>query len=276
MNNESSIKLAELEKKYTEYDDPSFVHPDPLEHVLKETSMREAEVTGLIASSFAYGRVHAILKITAEILGRTGFRPAEYLAGSSKVDIEHDFSDIKYRYTTASETADFLYGIKKASCEYGSLLECFLSCLKSGEESYAQAALRFSEKIRAYSGSERMSLLPISGSQSPCKRLMLFFRWMIRKDNVDPGWWHDAADTSKLIVPLDTHMHSIGIDLGFTKRKNASMKAAEEITGNFRRFCPEDPVKYDFCLTRSGIRGDGFMPEFKQKWDTAGSFEAFG
>lgn len=254
-----------LEEVYAAYDDPSYVHPDPLEHVLLCKNMHDAEVTGLIASSFAYGRVQAILSVTSRILDRMDRRPFEYLSNSGRSDMAHDFSDLKYRFTTGEETVNFLVGVKMALEEYGSLRDCFESFASKGGGTYAEAALSFSERIRSYSGTGRTSLLPVSGSDSPCKRLMLFLRWMVRKDNVDPGWW-EGLDRSRLIVPLDTHMMSIGRGLGLTGRKNASMKTAMEITASFARFCPEDPVKYDFCLTRSGIRGDDFMGEFREKW----------
>ena len=93
--------------------------------------------------------------------------------------------------------------------------------------------------------------LPEKGSA--CKRMNLFLRWMVRNDNVDPGGWADVP-LSKPIVPLDTHMHKIGLKLGFTSKKQANMDTALEITNVFKKFVPDDPVKYDFSLTRFGIR----------------------
>ncbi|MBU4425369.1 MAG: DUF2400 domain-containing protein, partial [Proteobacteria bacterium] len=57
-------------------------------------------------------------------------------------------------------------------------------------------------------------------------------------------------------VPLDTHMHRICSLLKLTHRKNADMRTVKEITRAFRRIEPEDPVRYDFALTRLGIRRD--------------------
>ena len=56
--------------------------------------------------------------------------------------------------------------------------------------------------------------------------------------------------------PLDTHMHRISLALNLTKRKQANMAAALEITSGFKKIVPDDPVKYDFVLTRLGIRDD--------------------
>ncbi|MBN2565203.1 MAG: DUF2400 family protein, partial [Candidatus Eisenbacteria bacterium] len=44
--------------------------------------------------------------------------------------------------------------------------------------------------------------------------------------------------------------------LGLTERKQADLRTALEITEGFRRIRPDDPVRYDFALTRLGIRTD--------------------
>jgi len=76
---------------------------------------------------------------------------------------------------------------------------------------------------------------------------------------VDPGGWV-GVDRAKLIVPLDTHMHRVGMELGFTARASADMRTALEVTAGFRRICPADPVRYDFALTRPGILGLDPLP----------------
>jgi len=110
-------------------------------------------------------------------------------------------------------------------------------------------------------------LIPAPSKGSACKRLNLFLRWMVRQDEVDPGGW-DLIPPSKLVVPLDTHMHRIGLLLSFTNRKQADLQTALEITDAFRKVAPHDPVKYDFVLTRLGIWSDrkGFFerPFFSQ------------
>jgi uncharacterized protein (TIGR02757 family) len=76
---------------------------------------------------------------------------------------------------------------------------------------------------------------------------------MVRKDEVDPGGW-DGIDRAMLLIPLDTHMHRIGRLLGMTERKQADLRTAREVTDGFRELAPEDPTKYDFALTRVGMR----------------------
>ena len=89
---------------------------------------------------------------------------------------------------------------------------------------------------------------------SACKRLFLYLKWMVRRDDVDPGGW-TAFSPKDLIMPTDTHIHNITRQLGLTGRKQADLKTALEITRGFSAFSPEDPTRYDFALTRFGIRG---------------------
>jgi len=84
---------------------------------------------------------------------------------------------------------------------------------------------------------------------------------MIRRDDVDPGGWEDISPLH-LVVPLDTHLHRICLALGFTNRRQADMKTAMEITDAFRTMVPHDPVRYDFALSRLGIRKDTDMTSF--------------
>jgi hypothetical protein len=60
-------------------------------------------------------------------------------------------------------------------------------------------------------------------------------------------------------------MHRTGLALGLTTRKQANLRTALEITAGFRRIVPEDPVRYDFSLTRLGIRDDSSLDEFLER-----------
>lgn len=96
------------------------------------------------------------------------------------------------------------------------------------------------------------SLVPLPGGRSAFKRLNLFLRWMVRKDNVDPGGWN-RIPSSKLVIPVDTHMYRICVEAGLTERRQIDINTALEITRAFREIEPNDPVKYDFALTRLAI-----------------------
>jgi uncharacterized protein (TIGR02757 family) len=70
-------------------------------------------------------------------------------------------------------------------------------------------------------------------------------------DGVDLGLWD--IPTSRLLVPVDTHIHKLGYNLGLTRRRTVSWRTAEEITQALRRYDPNDPVKYDFALCHLGM-----------------------
>ena len=86
------------------------------------------------------------------------------------------------------------------------------------------------------------------------KRLNMFLRWMVRKDNkgVDFGIWN-RIDPAELYIPLDLHSGNIARRLGLLKRKMNDWKAVEELTCILRQFDPADPVKYDFALFGFGV-----------------------
>ena len=97
-------------------------------------------------------------------------------------------------------------------------------------------------------------LLPSPNRTSAYKRVHLFLRWMIRKDAVDLGLWQTASP-AHCLMPLDTHVARLARLLGLTSRKSIDSKMVLEVTGALRRLSPEDPVKYDFALSRLGILG---------------------
>jgi uncharacterized protein (TIGR02757 family) len=93
---------------------------------------------------------------------------------------------------------------------------------------------------------------------------------MVRRDAVDPGGW-EGMSPAQLIVPLDVHMHRICRALGLTRRQAADLRTAVEITDAFRAFAPDDPVRYDFALTRLGIRPgpEADLDAFLARWGTS-------
>jgi uncharacterized protein (TIGR02757 family) len=248
------ITAEQLETLYARYNRREYVSPDPLQFLYNYSDVRDREIVGLIASGLAYGRVRQILKSVDVVLKRME-KPAEFLRGSSRLEMERTFADFKHRFTTGEELTRMLIGMKQAIENFGSLEACFLEGYDEGQETICPAAREFVRKIASPFAGERNSLLPNPEGTCAFKRLNLYLRWMVRKDAVDPGGW-DGISKSKLVVPLDTHMHRIGSQMGLTKRKAADHRTAREITAGFRRFSPYDAVKYDFALTRFGIRDD--------------------
>ncbi len=255
-----AVDVSALEDLYTHYNRREFVHPDPLEFLYGYADARDREIVALVASSLAYGRVAQILKSVAFVLGRMG-PPAALLADAPPTALRDRLAGFKHRFTTGGDMAALVHAAARTIADFGSLEDCFAAGLKDGDTTVTSALAAFVDQLHARADGWRGHLLPSPRSGSACKRLNLFLRWMVRRDAVDPGGW-DAVPRSMLVIPLDTHMHRIGGRLGFTSRKQANMRTAQEITAGFRRIVPEDPVRYDFALTRLGIRRDGDVEEF--------------
>jgi uncharacterized protein (TIGR02757 family) len=250
---------AGLASLYRRYNRREFVHPDPLEMVYGYSAPEDQEIAGLISACRAYGRVAQILVSVGRVLdlmGSGGSRgsPHEFLGRVTDRELRRTFRSFKHRFTTGSEVAALLIGIKRTIVEYGSLEELFAAGVKKSDDTVLPGLALFVERLRVGAGGPKAcpSLLSSPTDGSACKRLNLYLRWMVRRDQVDPGPWHTVA-RSKLIVPLDTHMFRIARSLGLTRRRQANLRTAAEITQAFAQHSPRDPVRYDFCLTRLGI-----------------------
>jgi len=248
-----------LEDLYNKLNRREFVHPDPLEFLYRYDDPHDREVVGLVASTLAYGRVKQILKSVESALGRMGESPAAFVSGSTSDSLRETFADFKHRFTTGEDMSKMLDGVRAVRRVHGSLAAFFSDLVGPEDETVVPALTALVAAIEGApceaTGEEGVCPLPDPTRGSACKRLHLFLRWMVRSDDVDPGGW-EGVPASKLVVPLDTHMHSLSLRMGLTDRKQANGRTALEITEAFRAFSPNDPVRYDFALTRLGIRDD--------------------
>ncbi len=251
-----------LESIYLQYNNKKFVNPDPLLFLYNYPEKKNREIAGLIAASFAYGRVDMIIKTVKKILDKLVPCPFDYLMTITKQDLIKDFKGFKYRFAREEHLVNLLWGMKQVINHFSSLENCFSSQYSLSHETIMPCLIFLYENISK--NGDTGHLLADPKKKSPCKRSNLFLRWMVRKDSVDPGGWN-KINASQLIIPLDTHMYKIGKLLKFTKRKSKDIKTALEITKGFKQISPLDPVKYDFCLTRFGIRQDLTMEELNKK-----------
>jgi uncharacterized protein (TIGR02757 family) len=265
---ELSAMRDELERLYRLYNSPSLIHPDPLEFLEDYKETKDREVAGIIASSLAYGRVARILESVGGILSALGPSPYEFLMAASSELIRGIFAGFKHRFTTGEEMAGLCAGLKRAIKKFGSLEACFCEGISNKDEDVLSGLSFLADRLSCEFEGKCNSLIPAPSRGSACKRLNLFLRWMVREDAVDPGGWKSVSP-SKLLVPLDTHMHRICRRIGLTDRNDASLATAREITRSFRLIAPDDPVRYDFALTRLGIRRDSDPESFLLRLEQA-------
>ncbi|GHS92779.1 TIGR02757 family protein [Synergistales bacterium] len=244
---------------YLVYNRRELIDPDPLMFLYDYGDIADREIAGLVASCLAYGRVAQILKSVKNILSAMGKSPYRFLLRphTSKATLLELYGGFKHRFTTSDDLAALLSLVSKALREHGSLEALMKSYLPVGgvknHDGFLKTLGRFSLHLSPDEKSG-FSLLPSPQDGSACKRLMLYIKWMTRRDDVDPGGW-TVFKPRDLVMPIDTHIHNIASHLGLTARAAADIKAAVEITEAFARISPEDPTRYDFALTRFGIRG---------------------
>jgi uncharacterized protein (TIGR02757 family) len=96
--------------------------------------------------------------------------------------------------------------------------------------------------------------VPTPARHSACKRLNMYLRWMVRRDDagVDFGLWRQLRPAD-LVMPLDVHVQRVARQLGLLQRVQSDWQAALELTAALRQFDPLDPVKYDFALFGMGL-----------------------
>ncbi|MBI9086186.1 MAG: TIGR02757 family protein [Desulfobacterales bacterium] len=245
-----------LDALYCRYNRFDLIHPDPLEFLHQYPDPEDREIVGMIASALAYGRVGQILKSVGSVLGIMGPSPLEYVHNTSPGDMAADLSGFVHRFARGDHLVALLTGIKRILLQEGSLQACFLAGYRPGHHDDAlPAMIHLADRLTDGGRLSPGHLMADPGRGSACKRLSLFLRWMVRCDQVDPGGWQ-GFPAAKLIVPLDVHMHRVCRQMGLTRRNQADMRTAREVTCAFRRWAPEDPVRYDFALTRFGIRGE--------------------
>ena len=250
-----------LDDIYHKFNRREYVNPDPLEFLYTYDDIKEREIVGLIAACLAYGRVAQIKKSVSVVLGKMGPSPWEFTANSSPESLSTVFNGFVHRFARGEHISALIIGMKRMISEYGSLHESFANKINRKDQTVFPALNLFAKELVGFAHRDPGHLIPLPERGSAGKRLNLFLRWMVRCDAVDPGGW-DGVLPSKLIVPVDVHMHTVCRQMGFTSKKQANMKTALEITRCFKKIAPDDPVKYDFALTRFGIRKRADFTEF--------------
>ncbi len=256
----SALLHERLEALYRRLNRRDYISPDPMQFLLDYPDPADREIVALVASALAFGNVRQILRSVSSVLEHMP-SPAHFLDMAGKGSLEHTFRGFRHRYVADAELVDLLYGIKFVREAYGSLQSAFVAGWGPDDTTVLPALALFTRNLISHGRLPKNYLLPEPERGSACKRLHLFMRWMVRQDEVDLGGW-DTIHPRTLLIPLDTHMHRLSRSLGLTNRSAANIRTALEVTGAFRAMVPDDPVRYDFALTRLGIRDDTNAGEF--------------
>ena len=248
-----------LEDYYRKYNRPEYISTDPVEFVHQYASLEDREIVGFIASCLAYGRV-AQIRAISRVLEITGPDPSYFLKTSRPKDFQVLFSGFCHRFCKDENMASLMTAMQALLKKYGGLEQAFADGFDSSGKTVLSGLTPFYEKIRRAAQDGVSHLVADPSKKSACKRLNLFLRWMVRNDEVDPGGW-TCVSPAQLLVPLDVHMQRICRSFAFTSSKQANMKSALEVTKAFGAIIPEDPVRYDFALTRASMEAPGLFME---------------
>lgn len=240
-----------LDKKVKEYNRPEFIKDDPISIPHFFTKKHDIEIAGLFASVFAWGNRTTIISKGKELMQRMGNSPHEFIKNHTSKDLRN-LNGFKHRTFNEDDLYYFIESLHHHYSKHNSLETAFFPVRDYTVE---QGLIHFKNYLFSFEHLKRTEKHISSPLQkSTCKRLNMFLRWMVRKDNngVDFGLWKNISP-SQLICPIDVHVARVAKKLRLLKRKQVDWLAATELTDALRHLDKDDPVKYDFALFNLGI-----------------------
>ena len=244
---------------------PQHLGNDPISFCHRYPDPADREIVAVISSSFAYGSILIILRTLEAIFAELGRSPRSYVEHFDPHAGLHAFSGFKHRFNDGRDLCALLWGMRQMVEQAGSIQSFFLRGHNAADRDVSDSLNNYAAAVLALDYTDVFGthdipassyfpfLFPAPASGSACKRLCMFLRWMVRPaDGIDLGLWKGVSP-AQLIIPVDTHICRISRYLGFTRRKAAGWRMAQEITTALRIFDPSDPVKYDFPLAHLGI-----------------------
>lgn len=250
---------AFLDAKVNLFNRPSFIENDPICIPHLFLKQQDIEVMGFFAAILAWGQRKTIINKCKELIERFDGAPAQFIR-------EHQEQDLKqllgFKHRTFNDT-DLLYFVAFLRFHYhsfSSLEDAFLIGQQHTQVFSMEQALN---DFKAYFFSlhdhpiRTKKHISSPAQKSSCKRLNMFLRWMVRKDDhgVDFGIWNRISP-SALICPCDVHVDRVARRFGLIASDKINWKTAVELTENLKAFDPMDPVKYDFALFGIGVEGE--------------------
>lgn len=248
-----------LDRKVEAFNTPSFIENDPIYIPHLFTNQQDIEIMGFFASILAWGQRKTIVNKCKELIDRFDGYPAEFIRN-------HKDSDLKrllgFKHRTFNDT-DLLYFVSFLNFHYSqfeSLEDAFLLDQSSSSVFSMEKSLdEFKNYFFSLTDFPIRTMKHVSSPhrKSSCKRLNMYLRWMVRKDDkgVDFGLWNRIS-AKDLVCPCDVHVERVARKFGLITLSKVSWKMAVELTDNLKQFDPMDPVKYDFALFGMGVEGE--------------------
>ena len=246
-----------LDSKYEAYNKVSFIELDPVSIPHQFSNRQDIEIIGFWTAMLSWGQRKTIINKAQELCALMDYSPYQFIMGSSEVDLK-GFTQFKHRTFNGDDALCFIYFFQEYYKNYESLEDVFIHADGSRKSIYEGITdlNKFFRTLPHFMPRTGKHIAQASKNSS-CKRINMFLRWMVRKDDrgVDFGLW-SRMDPSDLMIPLDVHVHRVARKLGLLKRDKYDWKAVVELTENLRLLDPSDPVKYDYALFGMGVIGE--------------------
>jgi uncharacterized protein (TIGR02757 family) len=251
-SNKSQLKEF-LDKAVHQYNSTDFVKNDPISIPHKFSRKEDVEIAAFFSSVIAWGSRVSIIKSAKRLINLMDSSPFDFVMNHQDSDLLK-LESFVHRTFQPVDVQTFVPCLKRLYQDEGGLERAFDH--RGGmDEKISDFKRRFFIHPHL-KRTEKHIADPLRGSSA--KRINMFLRWMVRKDNkgVDFGLW-DTISPSELYCPLDVHSGRVARKLGILSRKQNDWKAVSELTEALRKLDPADPVKYDFALFGLGAM-DGF------------------
>ncbi|MFM7106582.1 MAG: TIGR02757 family protein [Flavobacteriales bacterium] len=242
-----------LEAKADEFNCAAFIPHDPISVPHLFQKKQDIEIAAFLTCTLAWGQRKTIIHNAKDLMKRMDFRPHEFVLNFTKRD-QKFLTGFVHRTFSTSDLVDFISLMQRLYQTHNTLENIFAVNLQlPGDACNAIGSFRDEFFLgRHATHCEKHISDPRGGSAA--KRINLFLRWMVRKDQrgVDFGLW-SKIPMSALSIPLDLHSGNIARRLGLLSRNQNDWKAVMELDSCLRSIHSADPVKYDFALFGLGV-----------------------
>ena len=240
-----------LDQKVQLYNCPDFIESDPIKIPHSFSTKEDIEISGFLSATIAWGNRKMIIRNATKMMDLMGNTPYDFVMSHSENDLER-LNNFVHRTFNATDFKTFIGGLKHIYSQHGGLESVF----KNPTNNFLQQNISDFKRLFFEINHEQRTQKHISDplNNSAAKRINMFLRWMVRKDNkgVDFGIWNSVSP-AHLSCPLDVHSGNVARKLGLLTRKQNDAKALLELDLNLRKLDPKDPTKYDFALFGLGI-----------------------
>ena len=249
-----------FDKKVDEFNQPFFIQDDPVSIPHRFSRKQDIEIAGLFAAIFSWGNRRSIINSCEKLLRGMDNAPYDFILNHEETDLA-PFQDFVHRTFNATDLFHFFQVLKYhyATAGHDSLEIAFSQGMLRGDENVENALngfhrYFFSAEIYPEFPARTKKHIAAPFRKSACKRLNMFLRWMVRKDDkgVDFGIW-TSISPAQLICPLDLHVGRVANRFSILQRRQYDWQAAVELTHYLRTLDPCDPVRYDFALFGLGL-----------------------